>query len=127
MKTLSLLLIAFSAGLVLFESNPKAKRPYLKHVARDVQSRCCSATSAPISSTDCRRLRPFTQSAAEIFLHLYTDAPKDHIFFTRYITRLPNQTIYGIGIAGQFISWADRSTDGEPCNIFYDTLFMNPQ
>lgn len=123
MKNLSLLLVFFLAGLGLFKSNPKTKRLYVKYVARDVQSLCCNATSASTTSVDCRRLRPITQPVVEGILYLYTDVPKDYVFFTRYTTRLPNQTLHGVGIAGQFVSWLDRSSTGEPCDIFYNTLF----
>ena len=118
MKNLLLSLVLLSTGLALVESNPKAKQPYLQHVAGDVQSLCCDATLGSISSANCRRLRPLTQRAVKVFLDVYTDPPKDYVFFTRYTTRLANQTIYGIGVAGQFIIWTDLSTDGEPCNIF---------
>lgn len=123
MKTFLILIIFGLTGLMLFETNPKAKRPYLKHVARDVQSLCCAPTSASTPNLDCRRLRPITQPVVEGILYLYTDVPKDYVFFTRYTTRLPNQTLYGVGIAGQFVSWPDRSSTAEPCDIFYNTLF----
>ncbi len=123
MKPFLSLLVFVVTGLMLFETNPKTKRRYIKYVARDVQALCCSPTSASTPNLDCRRLRPVTQRVVEGILYLYTDVPEDYVFFTRYTTRLPNQTLYGIGIAGQFVSWPDSSSAGEPCDIFYSTLF----
>lgn len=125
MKKISLLLVACLVGLTLFESKPKTKGHYIKSVAQDFQSLCCSATSASTSSA-CERLRPITQPIVQGILHAYTDAPQDYVFFTRYTTRLPNQTIYGIGIAGQFISWTGRPDRGETCEILYSTFMPKP-
>ncbi len=124
MKNISFLFVVCLIGLGLFESNPKAKGRYVEHVARDFQSRCC-AVSAASPSDDCIRLRPITQPVVQVIVHFYTDAPKDHVFFTRYTTRLPNQTIYGIGVAGQVIRWSAPSSNGAPCDILYDTLLPN--
>lgn len=108
MKTFLILLVFIVTGLMLFESNPKSKRRYIKYVARYVQSLCCNTASAVMSDPDCRRLRPITQPIVEGISYLHTDVPKDSVFFTCYTTRLPNQTLHGIGIAGQFVSYPDR-------------------
>lgn len=123
---LSFLFAVCLLGVGLFESNPKAKGRYVEHVARDFQSHCCSAAAASTLNDDCTKLRPITQPVVQVVVHFYTDAPKDYIFFTYYTTHLPNQTIYGIGVAGQVISWADLASDGEPCDMLYDTLWPNP-
>ncbi|MGB3294363.1 MAG: hypothetical protein WBB01_15355 [Phormidesmis sp.] len=112
-------------GWGLFESKPVAEDRYVAHVAGNFQSLRCSAAS--ISEANCRRLRPFFRPAVRWTIALYTDdVPRDYIFFTHYITRLPRQTIHGVGIAGQFIIWTDGSSDGETCNIFYDNFLSDP-
>ena len=117
MKTLSFLFAVCLLGWGLSESNPKAKDRYVEQVARDFQSRCCAASAAS-SSDDCIRLRPITQPMMRVIVNFYTDAPKDHLFFTRYTTRLPHQTIYGIGVAGQVMSWRMRLATENPATFF---------
>ena len=122
MKKLPLFL-AFSLLLgVLFETNPNHKGRYAKYVAAELQSICCSRASPGAPAAPCQRLRPITEPLVHGVVYLYTDSPTNYIFFTKYTTRLPARTVYGIGVAGQFVVWPKREKESWGCEILISLL-----
>lgn len=113
-KRLSLLLSCALFSYILSETNPRTKDPYVRHIAKEVQSLCCH-TLLTSTADRCTALRPITQPIAQGLVYLYTDTPKDYIFFTHYTTRFPRYTVYGIGIAGHFVRWNAHSGNEVAC------------
>jgi hypothetical protein len=114
--------LIFGLGLVLARTNPRQKGRYVNQVARNFQAICCEASTDPSQVSLCERLWPITTPVLQGVLHLYTDPPEDYILFTRYTTRLPGYTVYGLGIGGQFIVWPREPLTDNACEILRDTF-----
>ncbi|MGB3297691.1 MAG: hypothetical protein WBA76_05425 [Phormidesmis sp.] len=119
MKNLSFLLIGCALGTTLAATNPNHKNEYTDHVADEIQSLCCLS-----SQNTCTAFRPLTKPMLNGIVHVYTEAPRDYLFFTQYTTYLPGHTVHGIGFAGQFTFWSDSSKPEGACPFFSDATFM---
>lgn len=114
-------------GSWLLITNPREKKPYLDHAARQLQTHCCLSTSASAFDS-CQLLRPITQPLVRSVLRIYTDPPSDYRLFTMYTTRLPiMQTVRGVGVAGRIFIWNYPAADGQnPCATLYDSSSTQP-
>lgn len=118
MQRAKFLLMSCLIGLLLAGSNPKDKSDYTSYVTEEFQSLCCQAApSGP--ARNCEKLRPLTTQVVQRVLSVYTDTPRNYLFFTQYTTHLPGYTVYGVGIGGQFVVWPHKRSEGSACDILH--------
>ena len=104
--------------LMLMQTNPKYKAPYVDSVVHNLQNLCCRASLTSIVEP-CERLWPLTTPVLKGVLYLYTKTPRNYILFTWYTTQLPGYVVHGVGIGGQFWVWAQPSNVNDACVALY--------
>jgi hypothetical protein len=98
------------ASALLAQTNPTQKSGYLDVVTPLIQKTCCQehvvlACDRAQTAFSCRIFRPLAQQMTRQVLNFYTLTPRNHLFFTLYVTQLPQGDIHGIGIAGHYFFW----------------------
>lgn len=110
--------IAFLVTLILVQTNPKHKAPYVESVAQELQSLCCTVSSTSVVDP-CEKFWPITTPILKGVLYLYTKTPRNYLLFTWYTTYLPGYLVHGVGIGGQFWVWAQPSDVDDVCIALY--------